>query len=235
MNLRKSTGRNLGVTAIVVLLAAAAAFGIVTSTIPDPNGVINSCYGADGSVRVITPDDKCKTNEHALNWNQTGPQGSPGPQGSQGVPGPQGAQRSVGPQSLQGPQGPAGASSATFAGSGAVVLNNISGALVKVASRSLPAGSWAVAATVNTLASPGDAAAGNADLVCELRNGASFIGGATDRRKIESGVPAKRSLSMNGGAQIPAGGGEVSLCCTTQSVELVTYSQIMTIQVGGFF
>ncbi len=49
------------------------------------------------------------------------------------------------------------------------------------------------------------------DTVCELRNGSGYIGGATDRRGIAGRRHTSVSLSMNGGAQVPAGGGEVSL------------------------
>jgi hypothetical protein len=123
---------------------------------------------------------------------------------------------------------------ATFAGNPQEVglRNNF----VRVAAKSLPAGSWAIAATVNTTAMPGDGSAGNADLVCELRNGNNFIGGATDRRFVEAGSIARRSLAMNGGAQVPAGGGEVSLWCLSQlePSEWVKYSQMMMIRLDGF-
>jgi hypothetical protein len=105
----------------------------------------------------------------------------------------------------------------------------------------LPAGSWAVTATANSLVAGyfsctfgcGDHIT---DMTCELRNGAAFIGGATDRRLIPEDDTIKRSLSMNGGAQVPAGGGEVSLWCLSQSggAEVIQYSQIMMIRVGGF-
>jgi hypothetical protein len=42
------------------------------------------------------------------------------------------------------------------------------------------------------------------------------------------------TLSMNGGAQIPAGGGEVSLWCSNQWASFFS-GQIMIMQVGGFF
>jgi hypothetical protein len=123
---------------------------------------------------------------------------------------------------------------ATFAGNPSPVTLNFDDSFTKVASKVLPAGSWAIAATANTTASPGTAAAGNADLSCQLRNGNGFIGGATDRRFIAAGQPGKRSLSMNGGAQVPAGGGEVSLWCASQSIEEVDSSQMMIIRLDGF-
>jgi hypothetical protein len=74
------------------------------------------------------------------------------------------------------------------------------------------------------------------DASCELHNGNGFIGGATDRRTLKNLDTAKRSLSMNGGAQIPAGGGEVSVWCKSQfgASETVDSGQIMMTRVGGF-
>jgi hypothetical protein len=45
---------------------------------------------------------------------------------------------------------------------------------------------------------------------------------------------AARSLSMNGGAQVPAGGGEVSMWCHGQAASAVAHAQMMMLQVGGF-
>jgi len=70
---------------------------------------------------------------------------------------------------------------------------------------------------------------------CELRSGTSYVGGATDRRVIPISDTVKVSLSMNGGAQVPPGGGEVSLWCQSQNVDFfVDYAQMMMLQVGGF-
>jgi hypothetical protein len=60
-----------------MLLAVASQAGI-----PDADGVIHACYKTqNGTLRVI--DDAVETcdarNETPLNWNQTGPQGPPGP------------------------------------------------------------------------------------------------------------------------------------------------------------
>jgi hypothetical protein len=110
----------------------------------------------------------------------------------------------------------------------------------KVASKNLPAGSWAIVATANTRASAGGAGPFNRTAVCELRNGTSFIGGTTDRRVIPASDSVNRSLSMNGGAQVLAGGGEVSLWCNTQGPdpvqfsERVTSAQMMMIRLDGF-
>jgi hypothetical protein len=155
--------------------------------------VIHACYNASsnpsGSLRVIDAEAgaKCAKNEKPLDFNQTGPQG---------------------------PQGPAGISMATFAFTTAFVA--LPETFTKVVSKNLTAGSWAIVATVNTnvYSQGGGPTAGDniRDVSCELRNGATVIGSATDRRAIPLDDLVKRSLSMNGGAQVPAGGGEVSVC-----------------------
>ncbi len=75
--------------------------GAALASIPDSGGVIHGCDTAkDGTLRVIDTDagQACVKGENGLNWNQTGPQGPPGPAGPQG------------PQGATGPQGPAGVS-----------------------------------------------------------------------------------------------------------------------------
>ncbi len=123
-------------------------------------------------------------------------------------------------------------STTTFVGATGVVLPN---SFVRVAYKDLPEGSWAITATANT-ATFGLNTDHTSDAVCELRNGSSFIGGTTDRRKSEGSDPIKRSLTMNGGAQIPPGGGRVSLWCLSQLLnnERVDFAQIMMTRVGGF-
>lgn len=43
-----------------------------------------------------------------------------------------------------------------------------------------------------------------------------------------------RSLSLNGRAAVPAGGGEVSLWCNSQFDDVVKGAQMMIMQFGGF-
>jgi hypothetical protein len=94
-------------------------------------------------------------------------------------------------------------------------------------------------ATVNTSSENGGFG-GTGDLIrdasCELRNASTFIGGATDRRVIPEHETIKRSLSMNGGANITVAG-TVSLWCNSQNGanETVEQAQIMIVQVGSFF
>lgn len=237
-----------GSSAVVILVALLASVGVGYAAIPSADGVIHACYNANsnpsGMLRVIDTEAgaKCAKNEKPLNFNQTGPQG---PQGPQGLTGPQGPQGPVGPTGPQGPQGPAGPqgepgtaglSTATFVFTTAPV--NIDDNMTKILSKNLPAGSWALVATANIVIHPpfgfpsgGD---GISTSVCELRNGATVVGSATDRRFVPADDSVISSLSMNGGAQVPSGGGEVSLWCLSQRGIDVPQAQMMMIQVGGF-
>jgi hypothetical protein len=235
-----------GSLAAVVFAALVASVGVGYAAIPGAGGVIHACYNdklnPSGMLRVIDAEAgmKCAKNEKLLVFNQTGPQGPVGPQGSAGPAGPQGEPGPAGPAGPQGepgpvgPAGPAGISTATFAFTTAPVI--IRENMTKVLSKNLPAGSWALVATAN-ISSPGPIT--GSDWIrttrCELRSGASVIGSASDRRSIVELDDVLRSLSMNGGAALPAGG-EVSLWCADQSSNsLVEQAQIMILQVGSFF
>jgi hypothetical protein len=50
-------------------------------------GCVNNSTGA---IRIVSKSTTCKSTEHKINWNQVGPQGSPGPKGPKGAPGPKG-------------------------------------------------------------------------------------------------------------------------------------------------
>jgi hypothetical protein len=113
--------------------------------------------------------------------------------------------------------------------------------LVKIASKSLAPGSWAVFGIANMQSLNGTFGPHRdtfGDAHCQLRNGNDFIGGATSRVFMsEDDNVGKRSLSMFGGAQVPAGGGEISLWCNSQfgDTETVDFALIMAVQLGGFF
>ena len=54
----------------------------------DPNRVhacVKSSSRHQGQVRIVDPDERCKSNEQPLDWNITGPQGPAGPQGPPGA------------------------------------------------------------------------------------------------------------------------------------------------------
>ena len=119
---------------------------------------------------------------------------------------------------------------ATFAGPpNPVPLSGFS--FRKVVGKNLPAGSYAITATAN-MHSDTVVAEASGVTVCELRNGSGYIGGATDERWYREDVTTSVSLSMNGGALVPAGGGEVSLWC--RGFVTVGYAQMMMIRLDGF-
>jgi hypothetical protein len=130
---------------------------IAFASIPDASGVIHTCYNKNGNatLRVIdSSTEQCKSNETALNFNQTGPQGPQGPIGPQGIQGP------TGPQGLQGPQGETGATGATgpagpagaSGASTAYFARNDTDTLVQsrktLISKNVPAGSYVINARV---------------------------------------------------------------------------------------
>ena len=211
------------------LVAAAVAAASAWAAIPAANGVINACYVKNiGLLRVIDEGKKCSHIETPLAWNAQGPKGDTGPQGAQGQAG------AAGPQGPAGPPGPAGASTVTFAISPQAVILAGDGSLTKVVAKHLPAGDWAVVASVNTTGDGGFSGDVIRDVVCELRAGNGLIGFAADRRLIQEFQSVKRSLSLNGGAHLP-GGGEVSLWCRNQGQsEQVDHAQVMLMKVGGF-
>src|SRR5437868_7880682 len=99
--LKRSRAMRLVVVAAAVLLltaGGAVATTLISNAYTDANGVYHGCVNStNGSLRVIAPNDTCKSLEVAIDWNQTGPQGPQGPQGLQGLQGLQG------PQGVQGP------------------------------------------------------------------------------------------------------------------------------------
>jgi hypothetical protein len=118
----------LVVIGIMILpTGAALATSLVTSSIyTDGAGTYHGCVNsASGLLRVVVPDDTCRSGEVAIDWNQagpqgqtgaTGPQGQTGPTGSQGqtgATGPQGQTGATGPQGQAGPTGPQGQAGAT--------------------------------------------------------------------------------------------------------------------------
>ena len=75
--------KRLGTSALILLVAAVAAGAVAYAAIPDESGMIHGCYSTkDGALRVVDPaaGGSCNTSkESSLNWNQTGPEGPPGP------------------------------------------------------------------------------------------------------------------------------------------------------------
>ena len=115
-----------GAVFAAVLLVLAVGVGVATGAIPDSGGVIHACYdtpgqaandNGHGQLRLIDTGSgqKCKPNETALAWNQTGAKGDTGPQGPKGDTGATGAQGPKGDTGATGAQGPQGATGNTGA------------------------------------------------------------------------------------------------------------------------
>jgi hypothetical protein len=105
---------------------------VAYGAIPDGKGVIHGCVAAGGSLRVVDSDagDACRPGETALDWNQQGAPGLPGPAGASG------------PHGLPGAQGPAGVAT-TYARSvgGPVALKNQPKTIATI---TVPRGTYAV-------------------------------------------------------------------------------------------
>ena len=211
------------------LLLGVAAAGTAFATIPSASGVINACYKPYGALRLIDAEAgaECSDKEKPLAWNLQGPQGAKGDPGAPGVPGPQGLPGPTGPP---GPPGAAGGITAvTFAISPPGVF--IFEAFTHIVSKAVPAGDWAVVATVNGSDIYDDRIL---DFGCELRAGATVIGSAVDRRHYADDL-VRVNLSLNGGAHLPSGG-TISLWCRIQAGNAdLDHAQLMIMKVGGFF
>ena len=122
---------------------------------------------------------------------------------------------------------------ATLAGQGNRPVGNV---FNKIIGKTLPAGSYALTATANI---EGDSFNDRLlETFCELRNpSGAAIGFARDQRFTPSLSSHTVSLSLNGGAQVPGGGGEVSLWCRYDGgdIELVGDGSIMIVRLDGFF
>jgi hypothetical protein len=77
MALARAYKIGVAVAAAVIMLVGG---GIAYASIPGPDGVISACYKpSDGKLFVIDSSASCPSGTTSLNWNQTGPQGPPGP------------------------------------------------------------------------------------------------------------------------------------------------------------
>jgi hypothetical protein len=125
------------------------------------------------------------------------------------------------------------ATTTTNFAAGSVTLN-ASDPLTVVAARFLPAGAYSVTATVHGTVGTFISGDHTVTLYCELRNGGSFIGAGTDRSVLIDAGTIDRTIPIVGGAQVPAGGGTVSLWCDSQANEPVE-GQMMITRIDGFF
>jgi len=231
-------GKRFLIASAVVLLSVLIGAVAMHATIPAANGVISACYEkTGGNLRIIDEADSCKSNQTFISWNQVGPPGPIGPAGPKGDTGPTGPQGPkgdsgvAGPAGPRGPAGPAGISAATFAPFSSVSVN-IEKDYARVASKTLPVGSWAIQANAILYDSTfqGDVFATD----CQLRkNGTDVIGAAVDYRG-RAGNGNAATLPINGGVFVDSGSATVDVWCRA-NVAAYVYTQIMAIQVGGFF
>jgi hypothetical protein len=226
------------VGAIVAGIAAIGLGSTAYAAIPDSGSVIHSCYKKSGGVvRVIdTASTSCDSNETPLDWNQQGPQGPqgvPGPKGDKGDKGNQGDTGPVGPAGPQGEKGdqgnpgPAGPASLPY-----VYLKRADGVdlpygqWVKVATRSLPAGTYALSASGRAMGNPNHIN----NLLCELRKSGDVL---TRAGIWEDGKVWEASIAMNEVVSDVAATFTVDLYCTSDYDAQMEDVRLMASQILG--
>jgi hypothetical protein len=254
---RQALGRTVasrgGRSAAIAVGALLAVSGIASATIPT-NNVIDACYTrSGGSLRVIDSTvTKCAKTETSIAWNVQGPKGDKGDRGDVGPAGPQGPQ---GPQGAQGPSGAAGAAGAQgpqgatgAAGPAGPSVNarityvpdhSFTGpGLEKVLTTSLGQGMYAFTATIE-LSGGLFETGGEWNVRCELRDGATILGGARDSELVSEsgGYIARASLTMNGTRAVPAAGTEISIWCSNAGSPTgsLNGAQLLTLKIAGEF
>ena len=229
----------------MIVASAAAGFalasGAALAVSPAATNEISGCYARmTGNLRVVPPGEACRASERPLSWNQTGPQGTPGPQGEtgpQGVPGPQGqpgVEGPIGPQGEPGPQGPQGVPGPA----GAIPGYAQKGSLDDVASgghhytvveQPVPAGSYLAIAAVSALGggSSGDEVPW---IGCVLRSGAATIQAmtATPGNRFSLYFSGDASLALTGPAILDTPG-TISVACYQGGTDTVSFEASLTI------
>jgi len=138
-------------TTMAVLAAIVAAIAVAGVTHAS-GGEITGCYKTvNGQLRITS--EACLPSETAVSWNQTGIQGPTGPQGATGEQGPKGATGATGATGARGP-------SDAFDGFGGfdgriLAITGTQASPTLVLTYNLPAGAFAVTASVNIHATPG--------------------------------------------------------------------------------
>ena len=135
---------------LAVAVASAATYAFATS---NADAVIHACVAKDGGLRVVDPNDACKKNESALQWNE---QGQTGPQGAPGAPGAQGPAGSAGPAGSSAASPDAISATAAIVGQKSGAIVGKSGAIAGDG----PNGKIMVIAVSHEIVSPRDAASG---------------------------------------------------------------------------
>lgn len=253
---------------IVAVAAAIGMVGSVAYAAIPNGTTIHGCYKkANGQLRVTEVSEDCGPSELAISWNQQGPKGDKGVKGDRGLQGLQGQSGADGADGRDGvdgtdgvdgrdgvdgedgldgqpgppgPPGPPGISGARFTGTLATGSSDLpdSGDFVKVHRTTVPAGNYAVTATVDAVDMVND----ENTVICELRKGAGWIGG--NKTALPEGYSDAHqtpldyaSLTITGGAAVGSGGGEISLWCRSEGHDSVpaVSAELMILQVGGFF
>jgi hypothetical protein len=200
------------------LVAAAVAVGVAGTayaTIPGGDGVIRGCYGkSGGALRVIDGSvTNCKSGETSLNWSQQGLPGPPGPQGQQGE------------QGEPGPPGPAGAVDSFGATNADEFVPLEAGSQVKVISKDVPAGNYAVFASGEVANSTND------DLVvCDLRGNSAGI--QASNSSLVNDANERDRISLMGHATFN-GTGTLDVACSADAAGTVApFFNLVALKVG---
>ena len=122
--MRGTVATRVGVVVTLVGVGAFVSIGIADA-VTTTNTTIHGCYAkTDGKTRILRSGQNCTSSEYAVQWNEQGATGSPGPTGptgktgatgatgktgATGPTGPTGQTGQQGPIGATGPQGPAGA------------------------------------------------------------------------------------------------------------------------------
>jgi hypothetical protein len=226
--------KRTGVIAGLVACGGVTLVGVGGAAASTTTHVIYACYAkGDGSARILRPGQSCKSTEYQVQWNEQGPQGDRGPAGPRGATGPAGP---TGPAGTPGTPGAAGGGvTATFAFGSNVDLP--ANQFELVAGKHLGPGAYTIVATANMGLQDSFDSDVNTDAGCELRrqNG-EVIGVAVGRTFVPEQNPGKATVSLNGGATIPAGSGEdVNLYCRVQGGGKANDAQMLITHIEAFF
>lgn len=186
--------------------------GTALASIPSSDGTVTVCLKGKGE---YFPDSaQCKKGWKPVTWSVQGPRGLHGPPGSAGA---------------------SGTSVAKFAQVESVL--NIPENFENVSTLALAEGRWAVQASFHGRVTDVDVGTGGPQLICELRSGAEVIG--TGSLEAGPGQAVGGSISINGPANVAAGGGEVTVWCRNGASNGLDVSasgpgQVMAIKVDSF-
>lgn len=211
---------------LAVVTAAALFVGSTAAIVLSHGGDamrIHACVAKDGTIRIVGATATCKSQEVALDWNITGPQGLPGQNGAPGLPGQDGA---------PGAQGPRGPSDAYAADAGAnpqafAVSNNEA----TVAMLTLPEGNYSLSAKV--LVGNGDGLA--AEISCTLRYGGAVlidVAGAQLAAGAPSAIGSTATLPLAGSIVVGPAGEVVRIQCgSTSPSAFAQYGKLNAVKV----